>query len=355
MNKKVMFVISSLGGGGAERVLTNIAGAMAENGIKVKILKTAHKTTTNYNLNHKIEVIQVPKYDTNPIKKAYCMIRYMRKVFLDNLDYTIISFLSDNNVLSLISSLGLRNKVVICERNDPSKNFGNQFMRIIRNIIYELADWNVFQTEDMKRYFSKRIQKKGTIIPNPVIIASDEFYDAYKSKNRIIAAGRLTKQKNYPLMIDAFEILHEKHPDIMLEIYGEGELKSYLQKLIKTKNLENVIEILPFSSKINELMLDSIAYISSSDYEGISNTMLEAMALGVPTVVTDCPVGGGRLMIKNEENGILVPVNDVKALADAMIRIVTDSSLRIKLSNNSRKIRATHSVDEICKQWISVL
>ena len=105
-------------------------------------------------------------------------------------------------------------------------------------------------------------------------------------------------------MIDAFEILHEKHPDIMLEIYGEGELKSYLQKLIKTKNLENVIEILPFSSKINELMLDSIAYISSSDYEGISNTMLEAMALGVPTVVTDCPVGGGRLMIKNEEDCI---------------------------------------------------
>lgn len=357
MNNKVIFVISALGGGGAERVLLSLANEMSLRGTEVRILKTGWKSGA-YALRPEITLIQVPKYTCSAPLKALRMLTFMRGVFREHADYTVISFLSDNNMLSILASLGLPNRVIVCERNDPSRNCTNALLRRVRNLIYRLADGSVFQTEDMRDYFAPSIRRKGTVIPNPVLI-DDGVYATVAAgavpQKRVLAAGRLTPQKNYPMLIRAFAIVHRSCPDYNLEIYGSGELESELRGEISEAGLDQVITIHPFSDDIYRLMKESTVYVSSSDYEGISNTMLEAMALGVPTVVTDCPIGGARLMVRNEENGLLVPVGDEEAMAAALIRLLKDEGLRERLSAASVRIRQDYGIEKITDQWMEIL
>lgn len=159
---KVLFVTSSLSGGGAERVLTTVANYLKKNGAIVEVLKTSPRIKENYGLDSDIPIIQLPKIHANVVSKAFLMIRNIRKVFLEHKGYVIISFLSDNNMLSILASRGLRNKLIISERSDPSRNCGNKYLRWIRNQLYLLADWNVFQTEDAKNYFCQSIQRRSS-------------------------------------------------------------------------------------------------------------------------------------------------------------------------------------------------
>lgn len=349
--KKVLFVISSLSGGGAERVLVNIANQMINDGFVVEIIKTSPKNPGNYGIDKSINVIELPKFNTNSVFKAIKIIKCIRHEIKIRNDFTIISFLSDNNILTILAGIFLPNKTIICERNDPSKNFGNSLLRKVRNFIYLFADWNVFQTEDAKNYFCKHIQKKGTIIPNPVLIPQDLVLPYRGYEGRILAVGRLTKQKNYYMMISAFSTFLENHMNYTLDIYGIGELEDDLKRFVKEKGLENKVIFHGFSEDIYRIMSESTIYVSTSDYEGISNTMIEALALGVPTIVTDCPVGGARLMIDNGVNGFIIPVGDSDALINKLCELADNGRLRNQLSEEARKIREKFNLQNVAKMW----
>lgn len=355
VGKKVLFVTSSLSGGGAERVLTIIANNLKDKGAIVEVLKTSPRIVENYGLNSAIPVIQLPKIDTNKVSKAYLMVRNIRKVFKQHSGYTIVSFLSDNNMLSIMASRGLNNKLIISERNDPSQNCGNMYLRWVRNKLYLFADWNVFQTEDARNYFCKTIQKRSSIIPNPVFMKECLGNLELVKENTILAVGRLNLQKNYPMLIDAYDIFHRVHPNYKLKIFGDGPLKDTISKIIEERELSEAVELCGFTSAIYEEMKKSTVYVSSSDYEGISNTMLEAMALGVPTIVTNCPVGGGRLAIEDGVNGFLVPVGDAKKFAEKMCLLIEDKTLQKKFSRNSQIVKEKFSVERICSMWERII
>lgn len=349
--KKVLFVTSSLSGGGAERVLTIIANNLEDNGAVVEVLKTSPRIAENYGLNSTIPVIQLPKINANKVNKAFLMVHNIRSVFKQHSDYTIVSFLSDNNMLSIIASRGLNNKLIISERNDPSQNCGNKYLRWVRNKLYLLADWNVFQTEDARNYFCKSIQKRSSIIPNPVFMKEYPGNLKPAKENIVLAVGRLNPQKNYPMLIDAYDIFHKVHPDYKLRIFGDGPLEDTISRIIEERDLSEAVELRGFTSTVHEEMKKSMVYVSSSDYEGISNTMLEAMVLGVPTIVTDCPVGGGRLAIEDGVNGFLVPVGDAKTFAEKLCLLIEDEDLRNSFSRNSQIIKEKFSVERICSMW----
>lgn len=353
-NRKVLFVTSSLSGGGAERVLTTVANYLKKNGAVVEILKTSPRIKENYGLDIGIPVIQLPKISTNKEIKAFLMVHNIRKVFCQHKDYVIISFLSDNNMLSILASRGLGNKLIISERNDPSRNCGNKYLRWIRNQLYLLADWNVFQTEEAKQYFCSSIQRRSSVIPNPVFM-KEENYNDFPVEKAIIAVGRLTPQKNYPMLINAFDIFHRVHPDYKLRIFGDGPLKDEITALIEDRGLSDTVELREFTKTIYTEMKKSTVYVSSSDYEGISNTMLEALALGVPTVVTDCPVGGGRLAIEDGVSGFLVPVGDFKTMAEKLCQIVEDETLRNRFSQKSQSVKEKFGVERICGMWEEII
>ena len=157
------------------------------------------------------------------------------------------------------------------------------------------------------------------------------------------------------MMINAFSMLADEFPEYKLIIYGQGVLEDELRAQIKALNLENRILLPGFASNILEKVAPCSMYVSSSDFEGISNSMLEALGMGLPTVVTDCPVGGARMVINSGENGILVPVGDTKAMYEAMRSILKDPALAAQLSQEAIKVRDKFPLCKIAKRWLDVL
>lgn len=347
--KKILIILNDLKNGGVERVLSVLANYFADKNYLVHVMAIASEQIS-YELSPKIcyeyiPLMQIYKKESL-LKEFKVMFRIYKEMNRINPDY-VIGF-DDSIIIRSIPSAWLqRRKIIVSERIDPTI-YGLP-MRIVRQVAYDMADKVVFQTEDAQKFFPKRTQKKSVIIPNP--LTEGLPYHSDENNKRIIMAGRLRAQKNTSLAIKAFSRFYKIHNDYTLVIYGEGEELDSLKKLALELGVEGNVLFPGHISYIHEEMSKATMYVSSSDYEGISNSMLEALAIGTPCICTDCPVGGARMFIKNNVNGVLVPVGDMEAIADAMEKIASDSSFASKISEESIKIREQLSVDVICPQW----
>ena len=266
---------------------------------------------------------------------------------------TVLAFTKGTQYLIAIASFFTKNRIVVSERNDPYTTPSKKSRRLLRDLAFSKADKCVFQTADAKGFFSKEIQEKGIVIPNPINPDLPDRYIGDREK-KIVAVGRLHPQKNFGLLIRAFSCIHKDYPEYKLVIYGRGNQENELRALISALDLNEYVELPGFSDDIYQDILKSSVYVSSSDYEGMSNSMLEALALGIPSVVTDCPIGGARMIIKNNVNGILVPVGDEKAMYDAIRRILSDKKFADMLSDEAYKIRADLPVEKIAREWLEL-
>ena len=225
--------------------------------------------------------------------------------------------------------------------------------RLIRNAIYKDCAVCVFQTEDIMNWYPEKIRNKGVIILN--LLKSDLPYPYVGEREHIVTNFCGFKvQKNIPLLIKAFAIFHQTHPDWKLRIYGSGD-KSHFEELIDEFGIRECAEILPFSYDIHNEILKYGMFVSSSDFEGISNSMLEAMAIGLPTISTDCDGGGARTTIKDHVNGIIVPKGDEMAMAKAMAEIADNNTLAHFLAQNSIRIREDLNIDTIVERWVDII
>ncbi len=241
---------------------------------------------------------------------------------------------------------------LVMECNDPKKNADSQ-MDHDRTMNYPRATRVLAQTQGAKEYFSPEIQAKCVVIPNPV---RDDLPDPYTGKRRkvIVNYCRLNRQKNLPLLLEAFTEFGRKFPEYKLEIYGEGELLSELNSKIIDLGIADKACIYPFDSNIHKKIRDCAMYVSSSDWEGFPNSTLEALAIGLPTIATDCDFGP-RDMIRDHENGLLVPTGEVNALTKAMTELAESPELSEKISKEAIKVREIFSVDRIGQQWINII
>jgi len=249
---------------------------------------------------------------------------------------------------------GLGIKHIISERNDPAHFAGHTFTRIISRLLMHRADGFVFQTKDAKAFYSGEIAKRSVVIPNPLFIGDDCPDTQYvgEREKTIVTTGRLNKQKNHPLLIRAFKRIVEEYPDYKLIIYGEGPERKNDETLIRELGLQKRV-LLPGSiNDVLEKICKSSLYVLSSDFEGMPNALMEAMALGLPCISTDCPCGGPRELIENEINGILVPVGDKHALVNALEQLITNRKMALQMGKNALAIRETHSKDVICQRWL---
>lgn len=342
---KVMMLTQTTSGGGAERVLTALANAFAEKGFDVSYV--TFQENGYYTISEQIKKIVINKSKADEI---ICLRKLIKKEKFS----IIISFLHPVTVKCQLALFGMKNKpvVIASERGDPYSNSMNSIRNLLRIIAYIRCDLLVFQTQEAMDYFGNRIAKKGIVIPNPIRDDLPEPYYGVKEK-RIVAVGRLEKQKNFPLLLTAYKRVHEEFPDYQLYIYGEGSLREELNALSVELGIDNFVFFPGFVKHIEDQIKNAALYVSSSDYEGISNSMIEAMALGIPTVCTDCPIGGARLMIKDNENGILVPVGEKEALAEAMIKVLSNQELAKRISSAAIEIRSEYSIDTISDKWIN--
>lgn len=347
---RILFVIGPLNKGGAERVVCNLSNELIKK--NDVIIATTVTDKAEYSLDKRIKVICLDTNRTSSfLTKNISRIRNLKKIIKEHNIDIAISFLPEPSYrLMLIKNKKI--KTIISDRNDPHIEYNSFLKKLLVKILYRKSDGFVFQTPDARKYFSKKIQSKSIIIPNPIndlfLVASP--YDGNRTK-RIVSVGRLTRQKNHKLLIDAFAIVNKKYDDYKLEIYGEGELKEDIEKYISNLGLNDYIFLKGKSNQLEKDLYDANMFVLSSDYEGMPNALMEAMALGLPCISTDCPIGGPKFLINNKESGLLVPVGDSDALANAIIELIEDDLLSRKISFNSFNDSKQYNNAEINKMW----
>ena len=244
--------------------------------------------------------------------------------------------------------------LIFSERNDPSHYPSSKIERLLRLIAYWSCDQIVFQTINAKEFFPLKISRKGTVIENPITNNLPVVWNGVR-KPYITTFCRLAPQKNLSLLLQAFALLSDDYPKLQLVIYGNGEMKNRLEEEAKQLNISSQTTFFPHSMNIHSLINDCLMYVSSSDYEGQSNAMLEAMAMGLPCVCTDCPCGGANAVIQNGINGLLVPVGDAEKLSEAMRYMLTHPEDACQMGRNASTIRYERRPEQIAKKWLNLI
>lgn len=348
--KKIVFVTGSMGRGGAERVISILSDYYVSQGWKVYILMQLH-SYIDYKLNPEIDVIDVS--NKNGIKKGFIStIKNVRRKINELQPDVIVSFMAQNCLILGLAQWHKNIPIVMSERIDPSQVKRNLIYKFLLNKIYKHANTVIFQTKRAKLYFPQNVQKNGCIISNPISV-STTCLDNSKTKCRIVTAGRLTHQKNQKMLIDAFASVVKVHPDYYLDIYGNGPLKDELTQYIEEMRLTDKIKLQGNVPNLHEQIADAQIFVLPSDFEGLSNALLEAMMMGFPVISTSC--AGSDEIIVNDENGILIPVKDVKELEKQLNRLIEDKNLRKRLSINAKKSVEYCKVENIITQWNEVI
>ena len=173
---------------------------------------------------------------------------------------------------------------------------------------------------------------------------------SYKDGDYVLSVGRLSEQKNHFLLIDAFEKM-ERPKNLVLKIYGEGPLKEKLEDYIRSKSLEKKVFLMGNSDNLLPIYENASFFVLSSNYEGMPNALIEALSVGLPSIATDCPCGGPKQIISNHVNGVLVPTNDIDALASEMSRLSSSKETRLSYSRASKISSKAFEPSEVLKDW----
>ena len=362
MSLKIMLTTSVLTGGGAERVVSVWASELAEKGYDISLL-LAGRTENEYSLSDKVKV-----YTIAPTYSAYQNMSKIQKILgrhsvLKSVrpDY-LISFLPHIQVLSLFTSVGLGIKRIETVRISPwHAEYNHGLNKILWKLCFETGSGIIIQSKDQAGYFRKAVQKKCVVIPNPI----SEIYETHYKKvfqdnvTTLIAAGRLTEQKNYPMMIDAFALAMgqmQMANKPILKIFGAEDSPDYTEKLrayIKEKGMDKYVHLMGRSSHIEDEYANADVFLMSSDFEGMPNALAEAMASKLVCISTDCKTGP-RDLIDHGQNGYLVPVGDATAMAEAIRKVcIMSKQQRMDIGDLARGKIMTYcsqenSIEKIC-------
>lgn len=359
--QKIAFHLNSLQQGGAERVVSNLANRFAKEGYEV-VIATEWYGTDEFALDQKVRRVHVglTKEDENRsrISKMLRRIWYLRRFMKKEKPDVVVAFTRGVLYRALAAGIGTGIPVVISVRTDPVGHYDKKADKLRIPLLFPHAAGCVFQTEGAKAFFAPYLQENSRIILNPLnpkYVGVPE--PAVRTKN-VVQSGRLVDFKNQPMLIRAFLKVHEKHPDYTLKIYGPDSkdgTKEILESIIHENHAEDFVKLMGGSNTLEKDLADAALYAFSSDWEGLPNALMEAMALGLPVVSTDCPCGGPKTLIEDGVNGLLVPIMDEKAMTDGILRLIEDRELAERLGREARKISERANEDAVFEQWQTYL
>lgn len=348
------FYIPQLFGGGAERVVTSLANTLSQQGHSISVVTTVrHENEYSVEIDVKRFVLNEMRLCRLGLINKYIRFKRLREICREEHIEVLIAFLGGAINYSVLACLGLKTKVIVSERNSPEFSYKSKLGRIWAKSVFSLSDGIVFQTNDAKMWFPKIVQKKSVVIPNPV---KSIFYSVSytPSANEVVSIGRLTEQKNYQLLIEAFELVVEAVPNARLRIYGEGHQEKLLQDLICLKGLCNNVELKGRTDDIPQILSKASVFVMSSDVEGMPNALMEAMTVGVPSVSTDCPCGGPHFLL-SEGRGMLVPVGNAAELSDKIVTLLGNKELREEYSLKSKTYMEQFRQEIITAKWVEFI
>lgn len=349
---KCLFVAPGMLFGGAERVMSILANEWGKNNVETMILVTETEEISKYHLSDKVTIISCCEEKNGAYFPQLNIIKKVRNICKEWKPDVVISFYNDLCALTALAITGLHIPLIYSERNDPNKTNQGNAGRLYRKIIEYMADKIVFQTTGAQRCYPKSVQEKSTVILNPLNTYGFPIHDFLHEKHEIVSVGRLEAQKNQKLLIDAFALIAKDFPEYQLTIYGEGSLRKELEDYIKAKGLQERGSLPGSKNNIQEHIKDASLFVLSSDYEGIPNALIEAMAIGLPCVSTDCSPGGARELIEDGVNGLITPCGDAKKLSDAMRMMLSNKSYAKACGIEALKIRKKTDVKKISEKWL---
>lgn len=348
---KITLFIGGLGTGGAERVASNLSNYLADHGHVVEIMTMA-EVKHSYYIEPKVSVYNLIKITERKNIVLDNILRFIRfcKYILNHKPDVYVVMLPFTITFMLSFRFLTKTKIVAAERANPS-SYPTKIQNKLQKLAKKADGW-VFQTEEQKYWYSLYLtHQKTTVIPNAI---NSDFIKPKQLGLRgkvIVTSGRLTAQKNHRLLITAFSRVIEKYPDYELYIYGEGPQRQDLEQYVAELNLQKHVFMPGYSHNICEKLRTASMFVLSSDFEGMPNALMEAMALGLPCISTDCSGGGARYLIDNEKNGMLIPQGDLDAMVKAMDKILSDEIFANRIASEAYKICDKLAPEKIYGKW----
>lgn len=347
--KEITFVVTSMGRGGAERVVSILANYYASIDWQVHIVMLWHDIL-EYELDERIKVHTLSKDGGNPYIKIPGRIIALRKLIKSIAPTAVVSFIAQNNIISYIATRGLNVRFIPSERIDPASVKRGKLYTKVLDRVYAHATVSVLQTKRARNYFPEKVRKNSVVIYNPVTVRCAAEPEREKL---IVTAGRLEKQKNHKMLISAFQEFHKYFKDYKLVIYGEGSMREELESFVKECGLEDEVKLPGNVSDVQDKMAKAEIFALSSNYEGMSNSLMEAMAIGLPCIATDC--AGSDELIEDKKNGLLIKVGDEKGMCDAMRYMAEHRQEAEKMGCAAREFSAVYATQNVISHWRSAI
>ena len=326
---KIVFVTPGMTFGGAERVISILANNWCDMGNDVSIFITGTNKSPVYELDKRINVEYYADFNEESVSHVK-LVAAIRHFVLKESPDSVISFMNDVCAYTIVALIGTGIPVIYSERNDPNKTNQGKVEKICRKIIEIGAKHIVFQTSGARNCYSKKVQKKSSILLNPVDLEKIPFRNEEAIDfSQIVSVARLEPQKNQDLLIEAFNLVSKKHKNVVLKIFGEGSLLGSLENKIGELGLQDRVFLMGAKTDVLEWIKDTFCFVLSSDYEGLPNSLIEAMCMGMPCISTDCSPGGARELLGNKR-GVIVPCGDKVQLADAINTFLEKPSSALK-------------------------
>lgn len=349
---KLVFVINQLKRGGAAKMIKYVANIAVTEFDMVSIIDMYDETYVGNDLHPKIQVKGLGLGAVKRLKRQFLLISSLRQSLREEKPDYVCSFVGHVNVIARLATLGMRNVIFIsAERGDP---YSESFMwKIVTKWTYLKSDYCFFQLDRALAFFGEKVKSHSWVIPNPVVLNKVvEPYWGERNKT-IVSAGRFAPEKCYDVLIKAFAIVKNVHPDYSLVIYGDGRLKKDYEKLIIALGIQDSVLLPGYISCVAETIRKDGIFVLSSLFEGIPNSLIEAMSVAIPCVATDCTPGGPSFLLKGGTRGVLVPVKNVQEMADAIIRLIENPNYSKEIGKKSYEIVKELAEPQIREMWIN--
>ncbi|HJA92896.1 MAG TPA: glycosyltransferase [Candidatus Eisenbergiella merdipullorum] len=356
--KHIALFISSLRKGGSERVLVNLADYLAGRGWQVTLV-TQYQGEVEYPLPDGVRRVfsEITEEETGKsrIGNFLARARKLRRIWKKEQPDVILSFIGKNNIMALLTSAFLGIPVAVSVRGEPKEEYASAPLRFLADILFGRAAGVILQSERAKDFFPERVRKKAVVLKNP--LNPDFVRPPFKGvrEKEVVAVGRVDANKNHEMIIRAFAENAGRFPEYRLTIYGDGGLREKLAGLSEDLGLSGRISLPGTVSDVADRIWRAGMFVLSSYSEGIPNTLLEAMCMGLPVISTDCSGGGAAELIRDGENGKLVAPGDVDSLAGAMRAYMENPEMAAACGLEASKLLESYRPEAVARTWMEYL
>lgn len=352
--KKIAFYIGSLHKGGAERVFVNLAGYFLEEGYRV-VMVTQYQKEDEYVLPDGIERIisdiEEEKVSASRIVNFCRRLNKLHAIWKKLEPDLALSCIGKNNFMTVVTTMGTKTKPVVSVVGEAKEEYPGRGMRMLADLLFSHAAGIVLQTERSRSFFCRKVGARAVILPNSL---NPDFirprYEGEREK-RIVSVGRMDANKNHEMQLRAFAALKDKYPQYTLVIYGDGELRSYIEETAAGLGIAERVLLPGVVPDVAAQIERASLFLLTSYSEGVSNALIEALALGLPVIATDVPSGGTEELIRDGENGLIIPAGDTEALRLAMDRLLGDGAYADRLGREAAKIQERLSPERVNPLW----